>query len=377
MARHANLREPRRGESGEATEDAARTRSASRAARRIPDEGASKREKRKRWDRTPGRSLDVAREKWTCWRYRVLWSWHNREARRLHRASPAPLGSAQQRVLADLRRCGIARASFEEICGDGAPFAALRDEALVWSDSETVAHAERAYREAVRSKPRFKGFLASLHDKGATIAWEDPWLQAGIHRSLLALAEHYFGLLPRLHHANLWKSFPLAHPGPLVGPQAWHRDPADLSVLKAFLYFSDVTDDAGPLEYVPYSRPGERFGHLWRPAIPLRGAHPPALDFEREIPIGERVRCCHPAGTVVLVDTAGFHRGGRAVGRARLVGTWAYSSQASLWPRKFRVRGLGDRPLSLAVHYALLAGRAPQPASEPDRAPHAERGGRA
>jgi hypothetical protein len=313
------------------------------------------------------------RERWTCWHYRALWSWHNRESRRLHRTSPAPLDPAQERVLADLRRCGIARASFEEVFGDRIAFAELREKALAWGDSETVAGAERSYRKAVRSKPRFKGFLASLHDKGATLAWDDPWLQAGLDTSLLALAEHYFGLLPRLHHANVWKSFPLAHPGPLVGPQAWHRDPADLSVLKVFLYLSEVTEDAGPLEYVPYSRRGERFGHLWRSAVPLGGARPPALEFEGRIPAGARVRCCHPAGTVVLADTAGFHRGGRAVGRARLVATWAYSSQASLWPRKFRVQGLDDRPMSVPVRYALLEGRAPSPASKSnDGAPHAE-----
>jgi hypothetical protein len=298
------------------------------------------------------------RDAWTCWRYRALWSWSNRDARRSHRRAPAPLSEAQERVLADLRHAGIARASFPELFGERIDFAALRRTALDWSDSEPVERAERLYRKSVRSRPRFKGFLASRFEKGDAIAWDDPWLRAGIDSSLLALAGHYFGLLPRLHHVNLWKSFPLDHPGPLVGPQAWHRDPADLTVLKAFLYLSDVTEDAGPLEYVPHSRTGERFGNLWPARIPLAGSRPPPLELERRIPVADRLCCCHPEGTVVLVDTAGFHRGGRAVGHARLVATWAYSSQASLWPRKFRVEGLGDRPVSTAVRFALAPPRA-------------------
>lgn len=336
------------------TEERAERRGARRTKPREPKPGRAKRA-----EKGSGGALRATRDAWTCWRYRALWNWNNREARRLHRRAPAPLTPAQERVLADLRLSGIARASFAEVFGERVCFEALRRLALDWGESEPVGRAERVYRKTVRARPRFKGFLASLFERGDAIAWDDPWLQAGIDGALLGLVGHYFGLLPRLHHVNVWKSFPLDHPGPLVGPQVWHRDPADLKVLKAFLYFSDVTEDAGPLEYVPHSRRGERYGDLWPAPIPLAGSRPPPLELERRIPPAERVRCCHPEGTVVLVDTAGFHRGGRAVGRARLVATWAYSSQASLWPRKFRVAGLEERVVPAAVRLALAPPRAP------------------
>jgi hypothetical protein len=316
------------------------------------------------------------RDRWICWRYRALWDWSNRKARRLHVGAPAPLSAAQERVLADLRRSGIAHASFAEIFGERVDFESLRRRALDWSVSEAVGRAERAYRKAIRSRPHDKGFLASLFEKGQEIAWDDPWLQAGIEPSLLAVVDHYFGLLARLHHVNVWKSFPLDHPGPLVGPQAWHRDPADTKVLKVFLYLLDVTEDAGPLEYVPCSRSGDRFGELWPAAIPLAGSRPPAFEFERRVPPAERLRCCHPEGTVVMVDTAGFHRGGRAVGRARLVATWAYSSQASRWPRKFRLAGEIDRNAPVAARYALAEGPVPAaPARRKTKGDRVERAG--
>ena len=65
------------------------------------------------------------------------------------------------------------------------------------------------------------------------------------------------------------------------------------------------------MQYVPKSRRGERFGSLWPQEFP-KGSVPPPEEFEREIPPSAWHTCAYPAGTLVFVDTSGFHRGGRA-----------------------------------------------------------------
>ena len=138
-----------------------------------------------------------------------------------------------------------------------------------------------------------------------------------------------------MYHVDVWNTIGVAHDGKRVGPQRWHRDPADVQLLKVFLYFNDVDADNGAMQYVPHSRPGEKYGNLWRQDAPFDGARPPEEEFARAIPESEWESCAHPAGTLVFADTAGFHRGGWARTRNRVLATWAYSSPASRWPRPF------------------------------------------
>ena len=92
----------------------------------------------------------------------------------------------------------------------------------------------------------------------------------------------------------------------------WHRD-AHGYQFKSILYLSDVSDDNGPLEYVPGSH------KPWRAVLDtaLAGLPPPPSSrcepamIERMVrSFGSRPRR-YPgkAGTLLLVNTAGLHRG--------------------------------------------------------------------
>ena len=49
-----------------------------------------------------------------------------------------------------------------------------------------------------------------------------------------------------------------------MASQEWHRDPEDQHVVKVFLYFSDVDEDAGPLRVRAAAAPsGVEYGDLW------------------------------------------------------------------------------------------------------------------
>jgi ectoine hydroxylase-related dioxygenase (phytanoyl-CoA dioxygenase family) len=127
----------------------------------------------------------------------------------------------------------------------------------------------------------------------------------------------------------MWYSVPQPEEADRVASQRWHRDFNDKHLLKAFVYLVDVDESTGPFEYVPGSAPGGPYADAW-PWRPLGDNYPPEDALEQRIP-AEAVRVfTGPKGTLLFCNTAGFHRGGFATARPRVLATVTYSSPASL-----------------------------------------------
>jgi len=159
--------------------------------------------------------------------------------------------------------------------------------------------------------------------------------------------------MARLLHTDMWQTLPLIGKAPFAGSQRWHRDPEDLRILKMFFYLSDVSVDAGPLNYVCNSRRGEKYGDLWPQKLPY-GNVAPHDEVEKATLVSARHSCAYPAGTLIFVDTTGLHMGGRATNGERLLATWTFVTQASPYLRRFSIP---DVPLldglSVATRFAL------------------------
>ena len=141
---------------------------------------------------------------------------------------------------------------------------------------------------------------------------------------------------------------------PQVSSQRWHRDFNDKHLLKAFLYLVDVDEGTGPFEYVPGSAPGGRYADAW-PWRPLGENYPPDGELENRIPEDGIRTFTAPKGTMVFCNTSGFHRGGFATERPRVLATVTYSSPASLkslTERSYRFTGSPDE-LDEAVRFAV------------------------
>ncbi len=157
----------------------------------------------------------------------------------------------------------------------------------------------------------------------------------------------------KLEYVDVWYT-PPAESGERRSSQRWHRDFNDRHLLKAFLYLVDVDEEAGPFEYVPRSAPGNELDHLW-PWRPLGVNYPP--DDELAAKIADRaVRFTAPKGTLIFCNTSGFHRGGFARRKRRVLATVTYSSPASLaslTERNYSVRADAANGLGPAQRYAL------------------------
>jgi len=232
----------------------------------------------------------------------------NRAARWWFRTPP--LTPAQARMVAELRAQGYTTMPLQRL--DGAGTWRGRLEAPVHAFA-AEAHADSSWRTRRPCKLRAP-------------AGRDAVLDFGQQSPMREVVDAFFGLRAKLLYAELWLIHPVGDASRRAS-QIWHRDPEDRPVLKAFLYCSEVTDAAGPFEYVPPSRPDLALADL--PAR-VRGELP-----ERARDSVVRVTCS--AWTVMIADTSGLHRGGYASRRERLSATWAYVTPASMYRRR-----LGD-----------------------------------
>jgi hypothetical protein len=142
----------------------------------------------------------------------------------------------------------------------------------------------------------------------------------GLHPALLHLAQRYLGLPVAYHGAVLRHSL---IDGEGAGPRLWHEDAEDFHVLRVVVYLSDVTEGAGPFEYIPRSRQltYRQIGALARDELN-------DLRMQQVVPRAQWRRCLGSAGTVVLADSAKvFHHESLQVDTERFVIMIGYSSR--------------------------------------------------
>jgi phytanoyl-CoA dioxygenase PhyH len=243
-----------------------------------------------------------------------------------------PLGDLQQQLLDSLRRDGIATVDCRELFGeelwaeaqaDVAPFVAAETALLDQLGDRPENKDEYIVRRYMRQKPRVPFTLAS------------PWLRIGISDASLGIVNAYRGQPVQLFYLDNWFTRPYAGADERIASQRWHRDPEEEHVVKVFLYLSDVTEGAGPFEYVKGSPPGNRFGHLW--PWGEGKAKPTDEEMAGAAPAEERVTLTGPAGTMIFCDTSGFHRGGFAKTTPRVLSIWSYVSPGAAKGHRFEV----------------------------------------
>jgi hypothetical protein len=285
-----------------------------------------------------------------------------RSAGRLAQHAPV-LAPLQQRVVGDLQQRGIAMAPFHQLFGARAqalwsPFEKLARE---FEQSERVRQDVGRYRANLERAAWKEYVVKRFIGPPPTLELQDPLLNIAVQPELLDIVNSYLGLWSKLRSLNLWYTIPFDGPRSRAASQNWHRDPEDRRLVKAFLYVDAVDDAAGPLEYIPESRRGGKYAYLW--PLPKGGgfddgSYPNPAEVEAAVPAGDRFVGKCPAATFLFCDTSGFHRGGFATTRARLLGTWMFVTPASRARLDFKVdpRSLPTN-LDPAARYALAERR--------------------
>jgi hypothetical protein len=279
----------------------------------------------------------------------------NQESRRLLAEHPPKLDGLQSELVRRLRADGIVQVElaqlfssdlWERLAGDAATF------------TREVEHRLKENSESgARTKARkggAGGFIQRRYEKGVELGPEDPWLQTAISPRLLDVVNAYLGLWAKLTYCDQWYTVPVPEGASRTASQNWHRDHADKHLVKVFVYLSDVDSDAGPFEYLPGSTGDGPYASLW-PWAPGEDHYPPMDEFQERIPPSAIRTLTGPAGTMILCNTSGFHRGGFSKASPRILWRYNYTSPASLAisTRRFRVALSQLTDVSDAALFAL------------------------
>jgi hypothetical protein len=278
----------------------------------------------------------------------------NRAARRHFGQARPVLDDVQRSVVERVREEGYATVPFSEVVPDPVVWHGLEADANAFvAETEAGLASEREGGEAALRRRAGKEFLVRKYSWGAELAPDDPWLRLGTSPRLLDIANEYLQMWSKLEYIDVWYT-PPAGADERKSSQRWHRDFNDRHLLKAFLYLVDVDEETGPFEYVPRSAPGGELDKLW-PWRPLGENYPPEDEFAKSVD-GRSIAFTAPKGTMIFCNTAGFHRGGFATGKPRVLATWTWDSPASLKALSERNFALEEPPngsLAAAQRYAL------------------------
>jgi hypothetical protein len=253
----------------------------------------------------------------------------NRTSRRRYSQEAPTLDGVQQAVVDRLREDGYATLPLSDLVPDPDLRRDLEaDSAKFVGETEAaLAHEEAGGGTALRRRAG-KEFLVRKYAWEVQLGLEDPWLQLGVHPRLLDVANAYLEMWSKLEYVDVWYTPPAGGADERRSSQRWHRDFNDRHLLKAFLYLVDVDDETGPFEYVPRSAPGGELEQLW-PWRPLGDNYPPEDELVERID-GRAVSFTASKGTIIFCNTSGFHRGGFAKSKPRVLSTFTWDSPASL-----------------------------------------------
>jgi Phytanoyl-CoA dioxygenase (PhyH) len=255
---------------------------------------------------------------------------------KLHRQS---IGGEAARVLENLNRFGIAVTTVNDLFPND-PFypelastAADLEREFAWKIESMRAILLQPGQDQ-KSKSFFLDLLGDMTNGKSSSIYERFILRSPVTE----IANAYFGMQTALRYYNVWHT--LASDTPARDSQLWHRDPDDRYILKVFVNLSNVDEESGPFTYVPGTHPKglvrDQPEFIYEQFDSYRVRRTTDEQMEKVVPKGNWISCVGARGTMVFADTRGFHKGGHARLRDRLVFASMFTSYASIPPGKDR-----------------------------------------
>ncbi len=237
------------------------------------------------------------------------WYWLNKNAVSKFKNSTPELTDVQQKVLSELRENGIATVSIGDLTRDHNLLTDLKNYALSRQNTAKAHHKKK--------------FLINYWEENVKLDLSNPYLKLALSPAIIDVANTYMGMYTELVFNNLQKTIPTTE---RTHSRNWHRDPQEYSIVKVFLYLSDVDDEAGPFTYVPKSAPGYKpYGDLFPQQVP-EGSYPGNEALEAAIPKEDIKPQTGPAGTLIFCNTNGLHYGGVTKSKERIMFTMSYAA---------------------------------------------------
>jgi hypothetical protein len=237
------------------------------------------------------------------------------------------LSDESARILSDLNYNGVAITSVSELLGQDSCYDELKAsaESLEHNLTDQIASA----RIAAGTVTDEKTFLFQLLGDLPVLDPHDVFVRFALQKPILQVANAYLGMYAQLRYYNVWHN--LATQAPPLRSQFWHRDQEDRYILKVFVYLSDVDEGAGPFTYAAGSHPK---GDLRRDPEHFleknrKNKRSNDTQLARIVPPDRWIKGVGPQGTIIFADTRGYHKGGLARTRDRILYNCMFVSQAA------------------------------------------------
>lgn len=261
------------------------------------------------------------------WRYGF-----NLKSTLAYRFEQSVIGGEAARVLDVLNRDGVAITSVESLLGSASCFDELCT-AVDELEADWAGQIAAERRDANRYDKSYKTFLFELLGNHPLLDPESVYARFALQQPILQIANAYFGMYTRLRYYNVWHT--LTTNTQARESQLWHRDREDHSILKLFVYLSDIDEGAGPFTYAPGTH---HKGPIRRaPEFFIENGVRRTNDEQMGaiVPQSRWVQAVGKKGTILFGDTAGYHKGGLARTRDRLMFTCMFTSPTSQAPEQF------------------------------------------
>jgi hypothetical protein len=275
-------------------------------------------------------------------KFRTNWRFfENPASRRAFARSTVSLSSKQQQIVAELNENGVSIHHIDELFQGSDLWPRLSEQIKMFTKSErTQRYLEEQQNKFSNTKDpnAVSHYIHTYYDQNEVplIETMNPLLELAASNVVLDIVNSYLGLRSKLIYFDMWHTVPLMTNARILS-QRWHRDPEDCKKVRIFLYYNDVDEDAGAMEYFAGSQMGGAYENVFPWSDPLTTPYPPDGSIDKTIPPSKHVILKGGPGTLVFCDTAGLHRGGVAKAKPRILATAAFVTPASLHRRRFEV----------------------------------------
>lgn len=239
-----------------------------------------------------------------------------------------PLTAAECEIVERLDRDGIAVTTISSLFEDGSRFDELdfAVNKLLGDKKNDIVDLKLGAGNS--STIGVKTFNLEMLGSELMFNAADVFARFALSEPFLNIANAYLRMHALLRYYNVW--YTAASSSTARESQLWHFDREDNYILKVFLYLDDVGEGGGPFTYAAGTHRRGKFRSI-APEYFDEGGVKRTTDeqMEKVFPRKEWIRCTGKKWTVIFADTRGFHKGGEARTKDRLMYTCMFTSPAS------------------------------------------------
>tara|TARA_A100001035_G_C27779714_1_gene501089 strand:+ start:389 stop:2221 length:1833 start_codon:yes stop_codon:yes gene_type:complete len=206
-----------------------------------------------------------------------------------------------------------------------------------------------------KSKPS----VISYNRFGKNFNTSDHFPKLFYSKKVLQIAQQHYNIAPKVRNITLWINPPISKTNQdnAKGSQMWHRDQEDISILKCFVYFKDLDKNSGALQYIPYSSTSSsgKYSHIH--PFPQLSGYPGERIINQRVKKDDMITAVADKGSLVFIDTNGFHRGGLIKSYTRHIGVATYLrpfATSSFNGQTKKLEGVPSNDLSDLQKFAII-----------------------